>query len=152
MDKVTIALLVLGATVALYLLSRIRQLQGRVAQMELQPGMLHAATESRPAGRVWLHLLGPVLVGALLTTVLNVAGCNTTPTQSRVGKLEDEMHDVNAVLAELPHRYMQVDEMDRRQHQIDKITDQRDKRIDQIEATQAQLLGFLMQHRGQRGE
>ena len=145
MDKVTIALLVLASMVALYFRYRFLALSGRVAALEhRQPDILQAAAEPHSSAKVWLHLVGPVLLGAVLTTVLNIAGCNTTPTQSRVGKLEDDMKGVQTFDAALPHTFVPRDEMETKTAAVDKIQAQRDKRIDGIEATQTQMLGYLM--------
>lgn len=143
MDSITIGILVLIAVLAIGMRLVYQHLRDRidaVAQFAGGKPTLFASADGkhRNPSRIWTHLLVPVLAGVFLTQILQLAGCNTTPTQSRLE------HDEQRI-AKIEDHYVPREEHKAAQDIQTKLFDQREARIVRLEGEVNQLFQLLIE-------
>lgn len=99
---------------------------------------LAAAAEHPDFVRSWVRPTVLCLVGLLGGQLLNLAGCNTTPTQTRLTNLENRVAEHGSTI--VPRA-----ELTDRQHVVEQLQAQRDKRIDELERNYDRVADELMQ-------
>ena len=95
----------------------------------------------------WLTLTAPVLAGVLFSQMLNLGGCNTTPTQNRIANLEKGLGDVQEFDKTLDVVFVPRKEIENNKHTVENLQAQRDDRIRRLEDTTSQITLFLMQEK-----
>lgn len=158
MDLVTIGILVLIVALALLGGGRILRLEVRVAGLdqrraarEPDPGdhAMYASAAERPrrSSSIWAQLLAPVFAGVVLSQLLQLGGCNTTPTQTRLGKAEEDIKQLRDFNRDIDHTFERREEIENHTRDIARASEQRDKRVDHLEQ-QVNGISIEMMRRG----
>ena len=106
---------------------------------------IFASADDGNSPREWLKLAAPVLAGVLFSQMLNLGGCNTTPTQSRLGNAEEAIRQLQDFNKTLDAVFVPRKEIEHNAHTVENLQAQRDERIKRLEDEFGQITLFLME-------
>ena len=160
-EALTVGLVLLALRRLDHLQDRLRKLEGGAAPLpapapfwkswtaEPRRGWIArifaSAEEPHNSTRMWVRLIVPVIATVLLGQLLNLGGCNTTPTQTRLNNLEERAAAIEAFDKAMPDTYVPRKEHEAAQVQIGRLNDQREARLRRVEDQIAELYRAMLE-------